>query len=89
MLFSVEEGLDLMDQQQVDQIIEDLLVFANDWAFPADRPPKISQPKIAKQVTNRSMRATDHTTAGRCRAQLSDPLTTWPERPAQPYARCH
>jgi len=31
MLFSVEEGLDLMDQQQVDQIIEDLLEFANDW----------------------------------------------------------
>lgn len=30
-LFSVEEGLDLMDQQQVDQIIEDLLAFADDW----------------------------------------------------------
>jgi hypothetical protein len=28
MLFSVEEGLDLMDQQQVDQIIEDLPAFA-------------------------------------------------------------
>jgi hypothetical protein len=31
MLFSVEEDLDLMDPQQVDQIIEDLLDFANDW----------------------------------------------------------
>ena len=31
MLFSVEEGLDLMDQQQVDQIIEELLKFADDW----------------------------------------------------------
>ena len=31
MLFSVEEGLDLMDQQQVDQIIEELLEFADDW----------------------------------------------------------
>jgi hypothetical protein len=31
MLFSVEEGLDLMDEQQVDQIIEDLLEVANDW----------------------------------------------------------
>jgi hypothetical protein len=31
MLFSVEEGLDLMDQQQVDQIIEDLLELANNW----------------------------------------------------------
>jgi AAA domain len=31
MLFSVEEGLDLMDQQQVDEIIEDLLEFADDW----------------------------------------------------------
>jgi hypothetical protein len=30
-LYSIEEGLDLMDRQQVDQIIEDLLVFANDW----------------------------------------------------------
>jgi hypothetical protein len=29
MLFSVEEGLDLMDQQQVDQIIEELLEFAD------------------------------------------------------------
>jgi hypothetical protein len=28
---SIEEGLDLMDRQQVDQIIEDLLVLANDW----------------------------------------------------------
>jgi AAA domain len=31
MLFSVEEGLDLMDEQQVDQIIEDLLEVADDW----------------------------------------------------------
>jgi hypothetical protein len=31
MLFSVEEGLDLMDEQQVDQIIEELLEFADDW----------------------------------------------------------
>jgi hypothetical protein len=31
MLFSVEEGLDLMDPQEVDQIIEDLLEFADDW----------------------------------------------------------
>ena len=31
MLFSVEEGLDLMDQQEVDQIIDDLLEFADDW----------------------------------------------------------
>ena len=31
MLFSVEEGLDLMDQQEVDQIIEDLLEFADNW----------------------------------------------------------
>jgi AAA domain len=31
MLFSVEEGLDLMDQQQVDHIIEELLEFADDW----------------------------------------------------------
>jgi hypothetical protein len=30
-LFSVEEGLDLMDQQQVDQIIGELLEFADDW----------------------------------------------------------
>jgi len=31
MLFSVEEGLDLMDQQEVDQIIDELLEFADDW----------------------------------------------------------
>jgi hypothetical protein len=31
MLFSVEEGLDLTDQQRVDQIIEERLDFADDW----------------------------------------------------------
>ena len=31
MLFSVEEGLDLMDQQEVDQIIDELVDFADDW----------------------------------------------------------
>jgi hypothetical protein len=31
MLFSVEEGLDLMEQQEVGQIIDELLEFADDW----------------------------------------------------------
>ena len=55
MLFSVEEGLDLMDQQQVDQIIEDLLEFADDWKLiifdtQADHMPKGDEDK-AKDFT--------------------------------------
>ena len=54
MLFSVEEGLDLMNQQQADQIIEDLLEFADTWKLiifdKADHTPNGDEDK-AKDFT--------------------------------------
>jgi hypothetical protein len=55
MLFSVEEGLDLMDQQEVDQIIDELVDFADDWKLiifdtQADHMPNGDEDK-AKDLT--------------------------------------
>jgi hypothetical protein len=68
MLFSVEEGLDLMDQQQVDQIIEELLEFADDWKLiifdtQADHMPNGDEDK-AKDFTliKRALQRVAHAT---------------------------
>jgi hypothetical protein len=70
MLFSVEEGLDLMDQQQVDQIIDELVEFADDLKLiifdtQADHMPNSDEDK-AKDFTviKKALQQIAHATGG-------------------------